>query len=77
MKKNSTVAVGWKQILKRATLTIGLDLGDRTSYCCILVEAGNVIWERHWRPHGTPCAKCSAGWRAAGSRWKRERIRPG
>ncbi len=47
MKKNSTVAVGRKQIFKQAKLTIGLDLGDRTSYYCILDEAGNVIWERN------------------------------
>jgi IstB-like ATP binding protein len=46
MKKNSTLAVGRKQLLKQAKLTIGLDLGDRTSYYCILDEAGNVIWER-------------------------------
>jgi Transposase len=46
MKKNSTVAVGRKQILKQAKWTIGLDLGDRTSYSCILDEVGNVIWER-------------------------------
>jgi len=47
MKKNSTVAVGRKQIFKQARLTIGLDLGDRTSYYCILDEAGKVIWERN------------------------------
>src|SRR5271165_571277 len=46
MKKNSTVAVGRKQIFKQARLTIGLDLGDRTSYYCMLDEAGNVILER-------------------------------
>jgi len=45
MKKNSTVAAGPKQILKQARLTIGLDLGDRASYYCILDAAGNVIWE--------------------------------
>jgi len=45
MKKNSTVAVGQKQIFKQAKLTIGLDLGDRTSHYCILDEAGNVILE--------------------------------
>src|SRR6202521_5470637 len=45
MKKNSTVAVGRKQIFKQAKLTIGLDLGDRTSHYCILDEAGNVILE--------------------------------
>ncbi len=47
MKKNSTVAVGRKQNLKQAKLTIGLDLGDRSSYYCILDEAGKVIWERN------------------------------
>ena len=47
MKKNSTVAAKRKQIFKQAKLTIGLDLGDRTSYYCILDEAGNVILERN------------------------------
>src|SRR6202163_4551111 len=45
MKKNSTVAVGRKRIFKQARLTIGLDLGDRTSHYCMLDEAGNVILE--------------------------------
>src|SRR6202047_2290869 len=45
MKKNSTVATRRKQILKQARLTIGLDLGDRTSHYCMLDEAGNVILE--------------------------------
>src|ERR1700693_1281277 len=46
MKKNSTVATRRKQIFKQAKLTIGLDLGDRTSHYCMLDEAGNVILER-------------------------------
>jgi hypothetical protein len=37
--------VGRKQIFKQAKLTIGLDLGDRTSHYCILDEAGNMILE--------------------------------
>ena len=45
MKKNSTVATRRKQIFKQAKLTIGLDLGDRTSHYCMLDEAGNVILE--------------------------------
>ena len=67
MKKNSTVAVGRKQILKRARLTIGLDLGDRTSYYCILDEAGSVIWERH-------VPTTSNGMRQAFGRMARSRI---
>src|SRR6266850_8573992 len=33
------------EIFKEPKLTIGLDLGDRTSHYCILDEAGNVILE--------------------------------
>ena len=47
MKKDSTVTAGQKQIFKQPKLTIGLDLGDRTSHYCILDEAGTVILERN------------------------------
>jgi transposase len=46
MKKSSTVATERKQIFKQPRLTIGLDLGDRTSHSCMLDEAGNVLLER-------------------------------
>ena len=45
MKKSSTVATKRKQIFKQPELTIGLDLGDRSSHYCILDEAGNVTLE--------------------------------
>jgi len=45
MKKISTVAIERMQIFKEHQLTIGLDMGDRTSHYCILNEAGEVIWE--------------------------------
>jgi transposase len=45
MKKSSTVAIDRIQIFKGNQLTIGLDLGDRTSHYCILNEAGEVILE--------------------------------
>ena len=45
MKKSSTVATGRKQIFRQARLTIGLDLGDRSSHFCMLDEVGNVILE--------------------------------
>src|SRR5579863_6881671 len=45
MKKSSTVAIERIQIFKEQQLTIGLDLGDRTSHYCILNEAGEVILE--------------------------------
>src|SRR3984885_2905637 len=46
MNKSSTMAMERIQIFKEHQLTIGLDLGDRTSHYCILNEAGEVILER-------------------------------
>src|SRR5450755_4316551 len=46
MKKISTVEIERIQIFKQNQLTIGLDLGDRTSHYCILNEAGEVILEQ-------------------------------
>jgi transposase len=45
MKKISTVVRRGNEIFKEPKLTIGLDLGDRTSHYCILGEAGEVILE--------------------------------
>src|SRR5258705_8946255 len=45
VKKISTVAKRGNEIFKEPKLTIGLDLGDRTSHYCILDEAGNVNLE--------------------------------
>src|SRR6266702_1982064 len=49
VKKISTVATNRNAIFKEPKLTIGLDLGDRSSHYCILDEAGKVILE-----HGLP-----------------------
>jgi len=46
MKKISAVAIEGIQVFKQNRLTIGLDLGDRTSHYCILNEAGEVILEQ-------------------------------
>ena len=51
MKKISTVAIERIQIFKENQLTIGLDLGDRTSHYCILNEAGEVILELRTTDH--------------------------
>ena len=45
MKKISTVAKRGNEIFKEHKLTIGLDLGDRSTHYCILNEAGEVILE--------------------------------
>ena len=46
MKKISTVEVFGKEILKEQKLTIGVDLGDRWSFYCVLEEAGKIILEQ-------------------------------
>src|SRR6202045_2209609 len=46
MKKISTVQVFGKEILKEQKLTIGVDLGDRWSFYCVLEEAGKIMLEQ-------------------------------
>ena len=46
MKKISTVAIETMEIFKAHQLTIGLDLGDRWSFYCVLDEAGKIILEQ-------------------------------
>src|SRR5260221_4409117 len=45
VKKISTVAKNGNEIFKEHKLTIGLDLGDRSTHYCILNEAGGVFLE--------------------------------
>src|SRR5947208_8716926 len=46
MKETSTVRVNGNMIFKGHKLTIGVDLGDRWSYYCVLDEAGEVLLEQ-------------------------------
>ena len=46
MKNSSTLAIEGIEIFKPDQLTIGLDLGDRTSRYCVLNEAGEIILEQ-------------------------------
>src|ERR1700693_5013964 len=46
MKKNSTVPMKRKKIFNEKKLTIGMDLGDRFTYYCVLDEAGEVMVEQ-------------------------------
>src|SRR6202166_3644148 len=46
MKKTSTVQAFKSEIFKEQKLTIGLNLGDRWSFYCVLDEAGQVILEQ-------------------------------
>src|ERR1700687_4201558 len=46
MKKISTVAAKQSKNVREQKLTIGLDLGDRSSWYCVLDEAGGVLLEQ-------------------------------
>src|SRR5258705_797972 len=46
MKKTSTVQALKSKLFKGQKLTIGLDLGDRWSFYCVLDEAGQIILEQ-------------------------------
>ena len=53
MQKISTMRTSGK-IIFEGQLTIGLDLGDRSSAYCVLNEAGKIVLEHNWRPHRKP-----------------------
>jgi predicted NBD/HSP70 family sugar kinase len=46
MEKISTVQTFGNEIFKEQMLTIGVDLGDRWSFYCVLNEAGKIILEQ-------------------------------
>ncbi len=46
MKKVSTVAAKQSKNFSEQKLTIGLDLGDRWSWYCVLEEAGSIVLEQ-------------------------------
>src|SRR5450755_1167574 len=46
MKKISTVAAKQNRNVSEQKLTIGFDLGDRSSWYCVLDETGNVLLEQ-------------------------------
>src|ERR1700747_623796 len=46
MKKGSTAATNRSRSLSQQKLTIGLDLGNRSSWYCVLEESGAVLLEQ-------------------------------
>jgi len=46
MKKVSTIAVKQSRKISEQKLTVGLDLGDRSSWYCVLDQAGAVVLEQ-------------------------------
>src|SRR5215469_15042198 len=49
MKKGSTAAARQSRNISRQQLTIGLDLGDRNSWYCVVDEAGQIQLEQRVR----------------------------
>ena len=49
MKKVSTVMAKQRRNFSQQKLTIGLDLGDRNSWCCVVDEAGQIQLEQRVR----------------------------
>jgi Ethanolamine utilization protein EutJ (predicted chaperonin) len=58
MKKVSTVATKRSKNFSQPTLTIGLDLGDRNSWYCVLDEGGQIQLEQRVRTNAK--ALCEA-----------------
>ena len=53
MQKISTMRTSGKNIFE-GRLTIGLDLGDRSSAYCVLNAAKKSFWSTNWQPHRKP-----------------------
>ena len=47
MKKVSTAAAKQSRKISEQKLTVGLDLGDRSSWYCVLDEAGRCCWNKN------------------------------
>ena len=76
MKKTSTAAKQTKNVGDQK-VTIGLDLGDRSSWYCVLDGAGEVVVEQKL---GTTPKAMREGWeecRGARSFWRPKRTRRG
>ncbi len=78
MKKVSTEAAKQSRKISEQKLTVGLDLGDRSSWYCVLDEAGAILLEQRLSttPEGHE-GSVRRRYRAAGSLWKQACIRPG
>ncbi|HEY6768317.1 MAG TPA: hypothetical protein VI386_26470 [Candidatus Sulfotelmatobacter sp.] len=70
MEKVSTRAAAQSRNICQPQLTIGLDLGDRNSWYCVVDEAGQIRREQRVRTSAKAL-------REVGSRWKSGRIPPG
>jgi hypothetical protein len=83
VKKSSTVAKNGNDIFKEHKLTIGLDLGDRSTHYCILNEAGEAILEhslpttpKAYTKHSMESHAVESHWNEGGRNPDRVDVRP-
>jgi transposase len=58
-------------------LTVGLDLGDRSSFYCVLDEAGDVLMEQRLSTTPKAIKEIFGAMLGAVSHWRPERIHHG
>ena len=77
MKKPSTMTRCRNGNVRNGQLTIGLDVGDRSSFYCVLNEKGEVILEARVATSPEVMKKTFGRCRGVESRWRPELIRHG
>jgi transposase len=74
MKKISTAGAKQSKNFREEKLTIGLDLGDRSSWYCVLDEAGEVLLEQKLGTTPKAMREVFGEYRGVGLPWRRECI---
>jgi transposase len=77
MKKVSTVAVKQGRNISQQKLTIGLDLGDRNSWYCVVDEAGQIQLEQRVRTNAKALREVFGAMPRSRIALETGRIRPG
>ena len=77
MKKISTVQIFGSEIFKEQKLTIGVDLGDRWSFYCVLNEAGKILLEQKVATTQKRSSRPLQRYREVSWPWRQEHIRHG
>ena len=77
MKKLTTTMMQRTLNKQDGRLTVGLDLGDRSSFYCVLDEAGEVLLEQRVRTTPNAIKETFGGSLGAESHWRPEPIHRG
>ncbi len=75
MKKVSTVGAKPSKKISQQKLTVGLDLGDRNSWYCVLDESGQIQLEQRVRTNAKALREVFGEMPQAGSGWRSGHIR--